>query len=112
MTGVRAESGENAGELSAERCALPASAGIAAFGDRPAPRPVLVTEDSAGLARVRAEAQRGLLPELSVGGEHACHRKDMVTDRATRVSTDLFAHSARRRARSKCSDGSKAVGVR
>jgi hypothetical protein len=92
--GRRAECGAERWCAERVRCALPAITGLAELGDATASRPVLLTENLAGLARARAKAQRVSSPELCFGGEHACHRREIVTDHNARVNPFSRAHSA------------------
>jgi hypothetical protein len=80
MTDCARMMGRTLVELRRERCALPANAGLTAIGDVPTPERLLVSEELLGLARVRAEARQGCSLEQFRGGEHACHRKSMVTE--------------------------------
>ena len=86
---------QGAGGLRRERCVLPALVGIADGGGIPTLRPLLVSEKWAGLTRVRAEARRGLLPEQRFGGEHACHRRDILPEQDAHVNG--FSSARRRR---------------
>ena len=80
MTVVHAVTRKTLVSCGVERCVLPALVGIADFRGVPTVRRLLVSEKWAGLTRVRAEARRGWLPEQRFGGEHACHRRDILPE--------------------------------